>query len=157
MRPDYWSYVSTAWSVEVGHVRLSKADQWGKWVGKAFGKWWHCVAEACIMLVRHSAPCRGWIARHERESSHLLISRHSHLWHAHLLSSSWHSLCPVGVQGKFAPGSGIFDHFKSFQFELGFDRQGAEGRYDRALHFPFGQSFCQIPHSQDSRGGDLLD
>ena len=147
-----WSYTGgITCSLKVGHVRLRPTSR-EKRLGGCLGKGWHCLAG--IMLVRHSAP---WIARHERESSHLLISRHSHLWHAHLLSSSWHSLCPLGVQGKFAPGSGEFDHFKSFQFELGFDRQGAEGRYDRALHFPFGQSFCQIPHSQDSRGGDLLD
>ena len=156
MPPDCcWSYTGgITCSIKVGHVTLRPTIR-ENGSGGCLGKGWHCLAG--IMLVRHSAPCGAWIARHERESSHLLISRHSHLWHAHLLSSSWHSLCPLGVQGKFAPGSGEFDHFKSFQFELGFDRQGAEGRYDRALHFPFGQSFCQIPHSQDSRGGDLLD
>ena len=106
------------------------------------------------MLVRHSAPCGAWIARHERESSQSLISRHRH---AHLLSSSWHSflLCwEGGVQGN----STRLANFDRNDF-LGLDLtgKGAEGRYDLALHFPFGQSFCQIPHSADSRGGDLLD
>ena len=59
-----------------------------------------------------------------------------------------------GVQGN---STRLANFDKNYILGLDLTSKGAEGRYDQALHFPFGQSFCQIPHSTDSRGGDLLD